>query len=224
MQMPKNTEETSEPTVTASEVAYRKIQNAIVTGELEPGSLLTEQELVDMIGVSRTPIREAINRLANDGWVNSASERKNRKSYVAQFTRDDMIELSQLRAEIESFSARRAAQIISEEQLNLLEAIQDSIDAAIRANDKDLIKQFGQLNEEFHSIIWNTGSRRAARLLSGTLSAPVQSARPPEEHKIAHLQRASMYHRAIIAALRRRDGEGVAIQMSAHLHSIIDRL
>ena len=222
--MPKDTEDFIESSTTASEIAFRKIQNAIVTGSLEQGSVLTEQELVEMTGVSRTPIREAINRLANEGWVNVASGRKNRKSYVAQFTKSDLVELSELRAQIESFAARRAAGLITEEKLSRLEMIQDSIDAAIRKNGKNLLNHFGQLNQEFHSIIWEAGSRRAARLLSGTLSAPVNTARPSEEQTVSHLERASTYHRAIIAALRRRDGEGAAIQMSAHIHSIIDRL
>lgn len=208
----------------ASDIAYRIIQNAIVTGQLTAGSLLTEQELAELTGVSRTPIREAINRLANDGWVKIESGKKNRKSYVAKFSRDDLIELSELRAEIEAFAAKRAASLITDEDLDRLDEIQNEIDSAIEKNSSDLLQIFSTLNEEFHAIIWRAGSARAARLLSGTLSAPVQTARPAEEHKISHLKRASLYHRAIIAALRRRDATGAAIQMSAHIHSIIDRV
>ena len=208
----------------ASDVAYRIIQNAIVTGELTAGALLTEQELAALTGVSRTPIRDAINRLANDGWVKIENGKKNRKSYVAEFSKEDLIELSELRAEIEAFAARRAAKNISPEQINRLNEIQDEIDLAIEKNSRRLIQIFSALNEEFHSIIWTAGSARAARLLSGSLSAPVQTARPAEEQKLSHLKRASVYHRAIIAALRRGDAAGAAIQMSAHIHSIIDRI
>lgn len=210
--------------LSASEIAYRTIQNAIVTGQLKQGAVLTELELVEMIGVSRTPIREAINRLANDGFVNIGRGKKNRKSFVAQFTRDDLLELSELRAEIEAFTARRAARLISPEEIDRLEVIQDAIDAEIDANHDDLLQVFSKLNEEFHRIIWDVGSRRAARLLSGTLSAPVQSAQPSAEQTVPHLRRASTYHRAIIAALRRGDSDAAAIQMSAHIYSIIDRI
>lgn len=216
--------ESKDTSGSASDIAYRIIQNAIVTGGLTPGGLLTEQELAELTGVSRTPIREAINRLANDGWVKIESGKKNRKSYVAEFSREDLIELSELRAEIEAFAAKRAAALISEEDIDRLEEIQNEIDNAIELNNRDLLQVFSRLNEEFHAIIWKAGSERAARLLSGTLSAPVQTARPSEENKISHLKRASLYHRAIIAALRRRDATGAAIQMSAHIHSIIDRV
>jgi DNA-binding GntR family transcriptional regulator len=219
-----NHKPTDDEQLSASEIAYRTIQNAIVTGQLEQGSILTELELVDMIGVSRTPIREAINRLANDGFVNIGRGKKNRKSFVAQFTREDLLELSELRADIEAFTARRAAKVITASEISKLEEIQDRIEAEIDANRDDLLQVFGKLNEEFHRIIWDLGSRRAARLLSGTLSAPVQSAQPSAEQTVPHLRRASTYHRAIIAALRRGDSEGAAIQMSAHIYSIIDRV
>lgn len=208
----------------ASAAAYHIIQNAIITRQLAAGSLLTEQELTQLTGVSRTPIREAINRLANDGWMRIKSGKKNKKIYVAEFSRDDLIELCELRAEIESFTALRAAKLINEAELDRLEEIQEEIDAAIRENSSTLMQTFERLNEEFHSIIWNAGSVWAARVLSGILSAPVQAARPPQGEETAHLRRASTYHRSIIAALRRRDGPGAAVQMSAHIHSIVDRL
>jgi DNA-binding GntR family transcriptional regulator len=210
--------------LTAADTAYRAIQNAIVTGHFKEGSTLTEQELVEFIGVSRTPIREAINRLASDGFINITSGNKNRKSYVARFSRKELIELSELRAVIEAFAARRAATLITPGKIEELEQIQESIDSAIDANRRDLIQTFATLNERFHSVIWETGSMRAARLLAGTLSAPVQAVRPPESGKIEHLRRASTYHKAIIAALKRGDGEAAALQMAAHIHSIIDRL
>jgi DNA-binding FadR family transcriptional regulator len=56
------------------------------------------------------------------------------------------------------------------------------------------------------------------------LSAPVQTVQPTAEQTVPHLLRASTYHRAIISALRRGDSEGAAIQMAAHIHSIIDRI
>jgi len=90
----------------AVEAAYRYIRNAIVSGDLRSGDKLQESKLAERIGVSRTPVREALSRLGSEGLV--VLERY-RRGEVASFSGPDVAEIFRLRAKLEGHAARRAA-------------------------------------------------------------------------------------------------------------------
>ena len=109
----------------AVDAAYRGIREAIISGDLRSGERVSEAALAERLGVSRTPVREALNRLRNEGLI--VLERY-RKGYVASFTADDLREIFRLRATLEGEAARGAALRIGEEDLARMEALQDEME------------------------------------------------------------------------------------------------
>ncbi|MDE0370922.1 MAG: GntR family transcriptional regulator, partial [Rhodospirillales bacterium] len=143
---------------TAKEIAYELIRNSIFSGKFQPGHQLKEEELAGLLNVSRTPVREALRQLADQGLIEI---RANRRSYVADVTEAQFEELMDILSFLESYSARRAARRISKEALDELKRINAEIEQAV---DDD--PQFLQLNSKFHRAIHRAaGSHKLYELI-----------------------------------------------------------
>src|SRR5713226_2530768 len=92
----------------ATDTAYEAVRQMILSGEAEAGSRLGEAELAETLGLSRTPVREALQRLGADGLVDVLPHRGAR---VARWTRDDLAEIFELRSLLEPYAAARAARL-----------------------------------------------------------------------------------------------------------------
>src|SRR5438132_4484728 len=132
----------------ASLAATELIRDAIVDGRLEPGRRLKEEELARELGISRTPVREALLVLQSEGLV--AAE-PNRGATVRSHDAEDLDDLYQLRALLEGYAARRAAARISEEALAGLRASCERFAALVDAGAelRDVVRE----NNVFHSAI-----------------------------------------------------------------------
>ena len=204
----------------AVEIAYRHIRAAIISGDLRSGETLQEAKLAERIGVSRTPVREALSRLGNEGLV--VLERY-RRGQVASFSMADVAEIIRLRAKLEGHGARRAALRITAEQIAHLEAIESEMEAVFA----DLgwhrhLSRFDELNNEFHATIARAAdSPRLEKILASSLELPAsifnQYSEPVEERtKRTHRQ-----HNEIIVALKTRNPDWAEAAMSGHLFSIV---
>lgn len=129
------------------EIVYLELKHKILTGEIPTGKRLMEVELAKKMNVSRTPIREAIRRLADDGLV-QMTERKG--AYVAQISIKDMLDVFEIREDMEGFCAFLAAGRSSDEQKKRLREIaEDYHEACINGDKMKMI----YLDEEFHNYI-----------------------------------------------------------------------
>ncbi|MEM8936265.1 MAG: GntR family transcriptional regulator [Pseudomonadota bacterium] len=200
--------------------AYRSIRKDIMTGELRAGDLLPEKELAERIGVSRTPVREALSRLRTEGLVVLERYRKN---YVADFSDADIIELIELRALLEGRAAGLAAKNISEEELAKLRDLALAMEAIVYSGDGDLEIDFPPLNEEFHRIICAAAnSPRAERILESSLDLPFDRPHGKMRNKLKFkLERSCHYHRAILEAIEMRDQASASQHMQSHVLSIL---
>ena len=206
----------------AVDAAYRGIRKAIINGDLRSGEKVSESALAERLGVSRTPVREALNRLRSEGLI--VLERY-RKGYVANFTADDMREIFRLRAMLEGEAAREAALRVGDEDLARLEALQDEMERSYEAIGYEAsVESFDRMNRQFHQIIARAaGIRRLDVILEGALELPAASFVDREEYSgtvdermvLAHQQ-----HRQIIAALRARNPDWARSAMAAHLYSL----
>ena len=219
--MPRNAP-TSPPTDpgSAADTAYRHIRHAIITGELKPGETLREGHLAEAIGVSRTPVREALSRLGSEGLV--VLERY-RRGQVASFSAEDVAEIFRLRGTLEGLGARRAASRITPAQLSQLERIEDEMERVFH----DLgwhrhLARFDQLNNEFHALIAQTAdSPRLERILASALELPASIFNSYSEPFEARTLRTHRQHREIIDALRARNPDWAEAAMAGHLFSIV---
>lgn len=145
---------------TYSERAYDALKKAIIAGTLRPGELLRERELAERYGLGRTPVREALHTLQQDGLVEAVP----RAGYiVSAITTRDVNELFQLRLILETAAAELAAQNATREQL---EQIKQSADFRYVYGESDSYAEFLTRNTEFHhGVAMASGNERLAEIL-----------------------------------------------------------
>lgn len=203
----------------AAETAYRHIRAAIVTGALEPGETLKETVLARDIGVSRTPVREALSRLGQEGLVEMERYRKAR---VATFSVEDAAEIFRLRAILEGHGAARAAPRISPDQIAELERIEDEMEEAFRSKGWHRhLEVFDALNLRFHALIAGVAdSPRLERILAASLELPASIFNHYSESHEERTLRTHRQHREIIDALKAGDAGWADSAMRGHLLSL----
>lgn len=134
------------------ELIYDELKNRILTGKLEPGIRLMENTLADELGVSRTPVREAIRKLEKEHLVTIAPRRG---AYVAERNAKVMIDILEVRESMEGLTAYYCAQRISDDQKALLRDYADCFRKAVEeGNCADMIKY----DTEFHHLIIESSS------------------------------------------------------------------
>lgn len=130
------------------DLVYLELKHKILTGEIVSQTRLMEIDLSEKMNVSRTPIREAIKKLADDGLVKIVPRRG---AYVANISIKDMLDVFEVREDMEGFAAKLAAQRINEDEKKLLRKIASDYDEALNnGEDKEKIIE---LDEKFHNFI-----------------------------------------------------------------------
>jgi len=143
------------------QAVYDTLAEMIASGSLKPGQHLVESELAEHLGVSRQPIREALQRLAVDGWVEL---RPAYGAYVHIPTTEEVAQLLGVRSVLEAYSAREAAQHATKESAARLRELYDAGMAALAADDENALVV---ANAELHAhIVWMSGNRVLAELIS----------------------------------------------------------
>lgn len=205
----------------AVESAYRHIRGIIIRGELVSGQTLLESHLAERIGVSRTPVREALSRLANEGLVVLG---RYRRAQVASFSMADVAEVFRLRGKLEGHAARRACLRISAADIERLEAIEDELEATFaELGWHKHLPRFDELNNEFHGIIARAAhSPRLEKILASSLELPASIFNHYTEGFDERTVRTHRQHREVIAALKARNPDWAEAAMSAHLFSILN--
>lgn len=204
----------------AVETAYRQIRRAIITGELRSGDTLQEARLATRIGVSRTPVREALSRLSGEGLV---VLQRYRRGYVAHFSAKDVAEVFRLRGMLEGHAAGRAATRISEAEIARLEDLEERMERLFeRLGWNAHLEGFDELNTEFHAVIAHAADGpRLERILASSLELPASIFNYYAEPVDQRTRRTHAQHREIIAALKMRNARWAEAAMSAHLFSLM---
>ncbi|MEP6785548.1 MAG: GntR family transcriptional regulator [Sphingomonadales bacterium] len=197
----------------ASDHAYSEIRSLILSGDAAPGSQLTEEQLADLCGVSRTPVRDALRRLEAELYiVRSDSQRM----FVADWTHADVDEMFTLRGMLEAHAAARAATRFDDGQLAELRSCNAAIEAAVRKSEPD-IPAFLTGNREFHSLIIDVAqSPRLAATLATLVEQPVVR-RTAMHYSRDQLARSASEHRELIMAFDARDAEWANAVMTGHI-------
>lgn len=197
----------------ASDHAYTVIRGMILSGELPPGSQLSEEALALRCEVSRTPVRDALRRLESDLLIRRS---ESQRSFVADWSDDDIEDAFELRSMLEAQAARRAATRISPAQLEALRSHNRMIGKAIGGSQPD-IAAFLESNRAFHEIILAAaGSSRLASLLTKLIEQPVVW-RTAQNYDSENLHRSHHEHEELLSAFARRDPAWAASIMAGHI-------
>lgn len=130
------------------EVVFEYLRNAILSGKLKPGERLMEVAIADQIGVSRTPVREAIRKLEKEKFVIMIPRKG---AYVADLTSKDIYEVLEIRRELEGFAAALAAERMEADQVAVLKENLQVFENAFLNND---MRTMIQCDNEFHDLIF----------------------------------------------------------------------
>ena len=203
----------------AANLAYDTVREAILNGDFKPGERLPEQALVRLCGCSRTPVREALRRLAADHYVVVSS---NQGAQVRNWDEEDIDELFDLRALLEGSAASRAATRIDPEALRRLTKKLDDLDDALNNDampEKQKISEFLSHNSEFHGIVVRAAnSPRLESLLSNLIEQAivVHTAQNSSMERIRESQR---HHRELVDALRAKNEVWAKAVMTNHIYA-----
>lgn len=215
--MPRILEDDLVPVRNTSAVATEVIREAIVDGRLAPGQRLKEQELARELGLSRTPIREALAVLQAEGLVETVP---NRGATVRSHDADDLDDLYRLRALLEGYTAARAATRMSDEDVSALAESCERFAALADAEIREIVKE----NLLFHNLILRAAqSERAARFVRNVIELPLVYRSyifySAEQRRIS-----AHYHRQITRAIEGRDAERAELVMKEHIFEARDLL
>ena len=145
------------------EVVFMTLRKQILRGELKPGERLMEIALAKKLGVSRTPIREAIRMLEHEELVVMIPRRG---AHVADISRQELNDVLEVRMALEVLAARKACARMTQEEIAELDAAESRFEALVSTEDVD-INELGQADEQFHDVIDRaTQNRRLIQLLN----------------------------------------------------------
>ena len=198
----------------ASERAHVALREAILRGELAAGAHLGEVELAERLGVSRTPVREALSRLASEGLVEVLPHRGAR---VVTFSPDDLDGIFDVRLALEPRATGRAAGRATADDLAALDDLaRRMLVVGSPGPDQDL-DALVPLNREFHARLLDVA---AAPALSGALANVMHTPvvlRTFHTYDAASLHRSLAHHAEIVAALRAGDPDWASAVMRSHI-------
>jgi DNA-binding GntR family transcriptional regulator len=180
------------------------LEEAILEGELKPGERLRAEALAQRYGTSRTPIREALVQLEGQGLVEIEP---NRGAVVRTFDRDDVRDLYEVRALLEPAAAARAAQRISADDLDRLEAL--CADASV---DEQIVG-----NEAFHRIIVEAAGSPRLEVAMRAASGIPRAFRSLFWHDDRQRAESVLCHRRLVSALRAGDSQLAEAVMRMHI-------
>jgi DNA-binding GntR family transcriptional regulator len=196
---------------------FDELKKAIINNTLLPGTKLKEEDIARTLGVSRTPVREAINRLALEGFVKLIPQRG---AYVATATQKDVEEIFLLRESLEGLAARLAAPRITDA---IMEKLKTCLQGFSEIEDElELFHLHSKKNAILHqTILQASGSERLLRIASDLFDYSQSFLLSP----VGFAQRFRVYqaqHHEIIAALQARNSTLAEELMSAHISRVRD--
>ena len=200
----------------STDKAYAAIYEALTLGRLRPGEHLAEERLAREIGVSRTPVREALRRLSAEGFVEFMP---NHGGKVPSLSLDDIGEIFDLRAILESYAASLAARKINAAQLREMSELCDAMEKAFAKRRGDYIEVISTHNRRFHRILLEAArGQRLSRLLPQVIEMPLMLD-TYSRFSTSDMNRSMRHHRELTEALAAHDADWAAAIMRVHIQS-----
>lgn len=193
------------------DVVFNTLRQAILTGELKPGERLMEIHLADRLGVSRTPIREAIRKLELEGLVTMIPRRG---AEVAQITEKSMKDVLEVRRALDALCVELACDRITDGELENLRQARDTFEGAVKTKDA---KKIAQADVALHDIIVRaTGNQRLIQLVNN-LSEQMYRYRFEYIKDSSQHQNLIEEHRIIYQSIVSKDKETAAAAARTHI-------
>jgi DNA-binding GntR family transcriptional regulator len=201
------------PRALYQDVAER-LRQQIFARELEPGSWIDEMKLCGELGISRTPLREALKVLAAEGLV---TMKVRRGAYVTEMSADDVAQVFHLLSLLESDAAATVAMHANDDQRDLLARLHARLESQVRRRS-----EFFATNEQFHMALLEMAGNRWALQMVTDLRKVMKLNRHHSLFKQGRLADSLAEHRALMKAIEKRDAAGASRLMHIHFDNGLD--
>ncbi|MCK4241335.1 MAG: GntR family transcriptional regulator [Candidatus Atribacteria bacterium] len=198
-----------------SQKVYRALKTEIIKGSLKPGTKLSEGKIAEQIGVSRTPVREALKELAAEGFVKM---NPNQAVVVSNASVKDIQEVLQIRGVLEGLAARLTAKVISEEEIKELEKYQKQMEYYTK---KDDVLAFSEMDAEFHELILNICGNNKLIQIRKNISDQAHRYRIRSLSIPGRLKYSLKEHQEIVEALKRKNAEQADRLSQKHIENVL---
>jgi len=196
--------------------AYQELKRIILEHQVPLGGKLNEGELAAALGISRTPVREAINRLEKEGLVQIFPQRG---AFVVRFSEKDVFELFLIRENLEGLAARLAAERVNEGDLAKLESCIQGFKEPFAERD---VQRYAREDFKFHqTVVALSDAQRLIKMIS-TLHDHIRIFRLTTLGLSTRMKTSLSEHRLLIDTFRKRDSEGAEQRMRHHIRHVRD--
>lgn len=196
------------------DIVFDALKEAILTGRLKPGERLMEVQLAEEMGVSRTPVREAIRKLELEGLVVMVPRKG---AYVSDLSLKDAAEVFEIRSSLEGLAAALAAERITDEEIKALDkVICDIIEAREKGDTETIIKK----DMEFHQILFNASRNKRLAQIINNLKEQIDRFRIQSFTNPVRSQSVLSEHKAILSAIKQGDAENAEKLAKAHIYEV----
>jgi DNA-binding GntR family transcriptional regulator len=218
--------------LTLKQHVYQIVRDKLLSGAIEPGSRLSDDLLARELGISRSPVREALGQLASEGLI---EHRPRSGAFVRQPSQREVRELYEIRGGLERYAARKAASNISAENLAQLQRLCDEMQSFVREYRMtstqtalaELRRRISSNDLAFHTLILEAAdnSQMTKLVTDYKILLQIFVNFVPAKHDDLHgLIKTCRYHRRIAQALEKRDVVAAGAWMVRHIHSAMERV
>lgn len=197
---------------------FDKIRSDILNGKYKRGEELVESSIGKELGISRTPVREAIRQLELEGLVQLVP---NKGAFVTGISEKDVRDIYLIRARLEGLAARMAAKNITPE---LLDAMEETVVLSEYHAKKEHYEQVCEMDSKFHKLLYKASG---SRILEHTLTdfhQYVQRVRMASIMKKRRMEKSNDEHNAILTAIREHDEEKAELVATRHISNTVENL
>ena len=197
---------------------FDKIRSDILNGKYNRGEELVESSIGKELGISRTPVREAIRQLELEGLVQLVP---NKGAFVTGISEKDVRDIYLIRARLEGLAARMAAKNITPE---LLDAMEETVVLSEYHAKKEHYEQVCEMDSKFHKLLYKASG---SRILEHTLTdfhQYVQRVRMASIMKKRRMEKSNDEHDAILTAIREHDEEKAELVATRHISNTVENL
>jgi len=199
---------------TLADKIYQVLKKGVIYQEYQPGTRLVDQEIADQLGVSRTPVREAVNRLAAEGLVSVISRRG---VFVTELSEKDIKEIYEVREALEVLAMRLGVSLITDRDIATLQEISSQYHSAMLEDD---YLACYDLDRQFHDqLIGISGNSLLAEMYKA-LSGKIQISRWKHCRDRERTEKSLHEHRLILQALQNRDAGEAILRLREHIGTV----
>lgn len=200
---------------------FQKIRDAILKGVYQENEELRESTLAKELGVSRTPVREALRQLQLEGLVKIVP---NKGAYVTGITGKDVKDIYMIRSLLEGLCVRLATEHITEEQIEQLEEIVLLSEFHAKKNGKEKSEQVVELDGKFHEVLYEASNSRILEHVLSDFHKYVQLARKTSVTKENRAEKSIEEHKDILEAIKNKDADKADQLANTHIMKVMKNL